>query len=64
VTAPPIGTGKFLPLSLELVAGYSFEAAARSRRRAKTSEYAQEKIGRELSDREIRVVDVSRPPTA
>jgi hypothetical protein len=59
-TSPPVGTGKLLPLSPELVSGYSLDAAARSRRREETSKHVQGKVGRELSDREVSIVSISR----
>jgi Protein of unknown function (DUF4238) len=60
-TSPPVGSGKFLPLSLELVPGYSPEAAARSLRRQRASEIVHAKVGRrELADRDFEIVTVSR----
>jgi hypothetical protein len=56
---PPVGSGKFLPLSLELVPGYTPDACARSRRRHRVSQEVQAKVGRELDDREITIVTVS-----
>lgn len=62
-TSPPRAAGTILPLSPELVRGYTPEGAARSERRAQVSAHANEKVGRELSDREVMRVKVSRPRT-
>jgi hypothetical protein len=59
-TSPPVGTGKLLPLSVELVPSYSPLAAVRSQRRKRASEHAQKKVGRDLHDRDIEIVTVSR----
>jgi hypothetical protein len=59
--APPRASGKLLPLSPQLVRGYTPLAAATSQRRQQTSAIVNEKIGRNLDDREIQVVTVSRP---
>jgi hypothetical protein len=59
-TSPPVGSGSFLPLSLQLVNGYTPEAAARSRRRAEVSKAVQPKIGRDLTDQEVTIVQISR----
>lgn len=59
-TSPPVGTGRFLPLSLELVRGYTGPAAASSKRRARVSAEVQPKAGRKLDDREVSVVTMSR----
>jgi hypothetical protein len=61
-TSPPVGSGSFLPLSAQLLHGYTPEAAARSQRRAATSAEIQPKIGRDLSDQEVTIVKVSRDP--
>lgn len=50
---PPLASGKLLPLSPAIVAGYTPWAAAESQRRQRTSAYAQSKVGRDLSDREV-----------
>jgi hypothetical protein len=47
---PPIGSGSFLPLSPELMPGYTPTAAASSRRRAQTSAHIQPKLGREVDE--------------
>ncbi len=59
-TSAPRAAGKVQPLSLELVRGYTPEGAARSERRAQVSAHTKEKVGRELSDREVMRVKVSR----
>jgi hypothetical protein len=59
-TSPPVGSGSFLPLSVELVPGYTAEVAARSERRSMASAAIQPKIGRDLTDQEVTVVRVSR----
>jgi Protein of unknown function (DUF4238) len=56
----PRAAGKIRPLSPQLVPGYSAEAAHASHRRARTRAYAEEKKDRDLSDREIMRVKVSR----
>jgi hypothetical protein len=61
-TSPPVGSGSFLPLSAQLLHGYTPEAAARSQRRAATSAEIQPKISRDLSDQEVTIVKVSRDP--
>lgn len=63
-SAPPRASGKLLPLSTQLVAGYTAVAAAESRRRQGAQEIANKKIGRDIHDREIEVVTVSRGRTA
>jgi hypothetical protein len=42
---PPVGSGSFLPLSVQLLANYDAQAAATSRRRATISAQIQPKIG-------------------
>jgi Protein of unknown function (DUF4238) len=59
-STPPLAKGNLRPLALELVPGYTPLAAANSRRRAQTSAIANRKIGRDLGDREITVVTMSR----
>jgi hypothetical protein len=61
-TSPPVGSGSFLPLSSELLHGYTREAAAKSQRRAATSAEVHAKIGRDVSDQEVTIVEVSRNP--
>jgi hypothetical protein len=56
----PRASGSLMPLSLGLVPGYTALAAAGSRRRAKVSEIANKKIPRDLTDREITVVTMTR----
>jgi hypothetical protein len=60
-TSPPVGSGNFLPLSTELVKRYTPRAAASSERRARVWAEVQPKLGRELEDREMTVVTMSRP---
>jgi Protein of unknown function (DUF4238) len=57
----PCASGNLRPLSAQLIPGYTAHAAATSRRRQRASEYANSKVGRDLSDQEIEVVTVSRP---
>lgn len=58
---PPRASGYLLPLSIQLVDGYSPVRAATSQRRAKAAEIVNKWIGtREFTDREIEVVTVSR----
>jgi hypothetical protein len=57
---PPRASGRLLPLSTQLVRGYTTQAAENSRRRERISEIANEKIGRDLEDREIEVVTMTR----
>jgi Protein of unknown function (DUF4238) len=57
---PPIGSGRLLPLSTQIVRGYTPEAATASRRRQRAAEIANRKLGRELDDREIEVVTMTR----
>ncbi len=59
-TAPPRATGRLLPLSPELVSGYSAAAAERSARRAAVSQEVQGKLGRVLGDRELSVIRLTR----
>ena len=59
--SPPIASGNLRPLSLELVPGYSAHAAAASQRRARASEMAKKRVGRDFRDQEIEVVTVTRP---
>jgi hypothetical protein len=58
--APPRASGKLLPLSPQVVNGYTATAAANSRRRERVAAIVNEKIGRDLADREIEIVTVSR----
>ena len=57
---PPRASGLLLPLSPQVLRGYTRESAAASERRRRTSEIANRKIGRELDDREIEVVTMTR----
>jgi hypothetical protein len=50
----PRASGNVRPLSLELVCDYTPVAAATSKRRERTSAHANQKIGRDLNDREMR----------
>jgi hypothetical protein len=59
-TSPPRSAGRVRPLSLELVRGYTPDAAAKSQRHAQVSAHVQEKVGRELSDREVVRVTVQQ----
>jgi hypothetical protein len=61
--SPPIASGKLMPVSPELIPEYRPAAAAASRRRARASEIAKERIDndRDFRDQEIEVVTVSRP---
>ena len=55
---PPIGSGRLLPLSTQIVSGYTPHAAAASARRQRAAEIANKKIGRDLGDREIEVFTI------
>jgi hypothetical protein len=58
-TAPVVGKRRrFPPISTELVNGYSIDAAANSRRRAAVA--GTIKDGRDLSDREVTIVSITR----
>jgi hypothetical protein len=57
----PLASGALQPLSLQVIPGYTAAAATTSRRRKRTSDYAQTKLGRKLGDQEIEVVTVTRP---
>jgi hypothetical protein len=57
---PPRASGRLLPLSTQLVPGYTPQAAEHSRRRQRTSQIVNEKIGRDLEDREIEIVTMTR----
>ena len=59
-TSPPVGSGKFRPLSTELVKGYTPLAAAKSYRRERTLAEAKKLVGRELQDRDLRIVTMSQ----
>lgn len=59
-SSPPRASGNLRPLSIGLVPGYTAVAAAYSRRRQSVSEIVNKKIPRDLSDREITVVSMSR----
>jgi hypothetical protein len=61
-TSPPIATGHLLPLSLELVPGYTAHAAAVSQRRARASEMAESRVGKDFRDQDVEIVMVKRPP--
>lgn len=56
----PRASGRLLPLSTQLVHGYTPTAAAASERRQRAAAIANEKIGRELTDRQIEFVTMSR----
>jgi hypothetical protein len=58
---PPRASGRLLPLSTQLISGYTPLAAAASERRQRVATIVNKKVGRELADREIEVVTVSRP---
>jgi len=53
-------TGRLLPISPELVAGYGGEAARHSTRRAEISKSIQPRVGSGLEDNQIEMVTVSR----
>jgi Protein of unknown function (DUF4238) len=61
--SPPIASGNLLPVSPELVPGYSAAAADASGRRAKTSAITKARVDSDLDLRhqEVEVVTVSRP---
>jgi hypothetical protein len=61
---PPRASGKLLPLSTQLVSGYTPAAAAASQRRQCAAEIVTKKVGRDLADREIEVVTMSRPASS
>jgi Protein of unknown function (DUF4238) len=63
VRPPPRGSGNLLPLSLELVEGYSASAADASQRRKLASEFTRKRVDQNLDfrDQEIDVVTISRP---
>jgi hypothetical protein len=52
-TNPPLASGQLLPVSLELVKGYSAATASRSKRLATVWDHVQTKLGRGLEDRDI-----------
>jgi hypothetical protein len=60
-TSIPIASGNLRPLSLDLVPDYTAQAAAASQRRARASEIAKKRLGRDFRDQEIEVVTVTRP---
>jgi Protein of unknown function (DUF4238) len=60
--AKPRTAGTLRPLALELVPGYGTSVAATSTRRERVSAIANAKVGRDLRDREITVVSMSRAP--
>lgn len=60
-TSPPIGSGSFLPLSTQLITGYTASTAAGSSRRRRTLAEARAKVGRQLSDRDMTLVTMTRP---
>jgi hypothetical protein len=60
-TSPPVGSGNFHPLSIELIPGYGAQTAARSQRRTRADAIVRKKIGRDIKDREIEVVTITRP---
>jgi hypothetical protein len=55
---PPSGSGRLLPLSTQIVSGYTPEAAATSARRQRAAEIVNKKVGRDLHDREIEIVTI------
>jgi Protein of unknown function (DUF4238) len=57
---PPRASGRLLPLSTQLLIGYTPFAAATSQRRERATAIVNQKLGRDLTDREIEVVTVSR----
>jgi hypothetical protein len=59
-SSTPRASGNLRPLSIGLVPGYTAVAAANSRRRQSVSEMVNKKIPRDLADREITVVSMSR----
>jgi hypothetical protein len=60
--APPRGSGRLLPLSVQLVRGYSPARAANSDRRREAHRIVSKWVGtRDLTDREIEIVTMSRP---
>jgi hypothetical protein len=60
---PPRASGYLLPLSIQLVRGYSPARAATSKRRQGAAAIVNKWIGkRDLTDREIKVVTMSRTP--
>jgi hypothetical protein len=59
-TSPPVGSGKLLPLSVQLVAGYSEEAAEASERHRQVDALVKKRVDRQLDDREITVIWISR----
>lgn len=56
----PVGTGQFLPLSAELVGGYTSVDADNSRRRARVEAEIKAVIDDDLDEHDITVVTVSR----
>jgi hypothetical protein len=61
---PPRASGRLLPLSTHLLTGYTPLAAATSQRRERAAAIVNQKLGRDLTDREIEVVTVSRETDA
>jgi hypothetical protein len=61
VELPPVGSGKFLPLSHELVRGYSREDVARSVRLAAVSAEIRAAVDSQMDQDEITYFSVSRP---
>ena len=60
---PPRASGRLLPLSVQIVEGYTPAAAAESRRRESAARIVEKWIGtRELTDREIEIVTMTRQP--
>lgn len=59
----PRASGRLLPLSTQLIQGYTPTAAAGSQRRERAGAIANEKIGRDLTDRDIEFVTMSRSST-
>jgi len=56
----PIACGRLLPLSTQLIRGYTAAAANNSRRRGRTSAIVQPMVGIDLENRDIEVVTMTR----
>jgi hypothetical protein len=61
---PPRASGLLLPLSTQLLGGYTPDALSSSRRRERAGEIVNKKIGRDLADRELEIVKMSREETS
>jgi hypothetical protein len=57
---PPRASGLLMPLSTQFMSGYTPIRAATSLRRRRASEIVRAKVGRDLADREVEVVTMSR----